>query len=172
MTPEQREKKNAADKARRLRMKAETAAINQDVAKAFPGRAIEPGGLFAPTAPTTVAAVLTAKHAAEKAQAEDGMVPLSAVAAVKTTRPLRRSERVARRAKIEALKPPVEPKPKASGGKRAGAGAPVTTAVRMRVITFKGTQEHYDAFHAAGAGAWLRGVLDAGVALKHIKVPK
>lgn len=74
----------------------------------------------------------------------------------------------AKKAAAKAVSAPAKPR----GGARKGAGAPTGGTVRMRVITFKGTQKHYDAFHAAGAGAWLRGVLDAGVAAKHIKVPK
>jgi hypothetical protein len=91
--------------------------------------------------------------------------------AAKMPRPARRSEREAKRVKKAAAKAVSAPA-KPRGGARKGAGAPAGQTVRMRVITFKGTQRHYDAFHAAGAGAWLRGVLDAGVAAKHIKVPK
>lgn len=89
----------------------------------------------------------------------------------KTPRPLRRSERAAKRLKKEAAEAPASPA-KARGGARKGAGAPAGPTTRMRVITFKGTDAHYAAFMAAGSGAWLRGVLDAGVAAKHIKVPK
>lgn len=112
MTPEQRERKNAADKARRLRLKAAKPA------------AIEAGGLIAPTAPTTAAEVLEAKIAAQA--------------------------------------PPKARKPKA-------VPAPAPT-VRMRVMSFKGTDAHHRAFMAAGGGAWLRGVLDAGVTAGHIRV--
>jgi len=69
-----------------------------------------------------------------------------------------------------AKTPPSPAKPR--GGARKGAGAPTGPTARMRVITFKGTDAHHAAFMAAGGGAWLRGVLDAGVAAKHIKVPK
>lgn len=71
----------------------------------------------------------------------------------------------------EAVREVVEAPAKPRGGARKGAGAPTGATVRMRVITFKGTEAHYKAFHAAGAGSWLRGVLDAGVANGHI-VPR
>ena len=68
--------------------------------------------------------------------------------------------------------PPRLKEAKPRGGAREGAGAPAGATVRMRVVTFKGTEAHYKAFMAAGGGAWLRGVLDQGVANGAIKVPK
>lgn len=141
MTPEQRARKNAADRARRLRIKA---------GKVAP-RAIESGGLVAPTAPSTLAEVVDAKIAATqpKARPKPSFVPADAPAA--------------RTAFAPAAKKATKQKTDKTGR---------TVGERMRVITFKGTAAHYDAFHAAGAGAWLRGVLDAGVASKHIRIKK
>lgn len=48
--------------------------------------------------------------------------------------------------------------------------APQVPGVRMGVISFKGSAAHAKAFKAAGGGAWIRGVLDAGVAGGSIKV--
>lgn len=70
--------------------------------------------------------------------------------------------------RAKALSAPAKPR----GGARQGAGAPTAAEPRMRVVTWKGTEAHHKAFNAAGGGAWLRGVLDAGVANGAIKVPK
>lgn len=79
MTPEQRARKNAADKARRLRIKEGTHVVGV--------RAIEPGGLVAPTAPPTAAEVLDAKIAATAVPAEPPSIEPPKAAARKPRAP-------------------------------------------------------------------------------------
>lgn len=56
---------------------------------------------------------------------------------------------------------------------RRAAKAPepaATTEGVMAVVTFRATERQKRLFQAAGGGAWLRGVLDAGEASGHIKL--